>query len=510
MTAPVCGIYVRISTTQQETGTSVETQVERCIDAAEARGYQVKPDLIWRDTWTGAEIERPALDLLRRAVATGDLDAVMVYSADRLSRDPLHLLTLLREFADAKVNLESVLSSFDTSAEGQLLTFVQGFVGQMERKQIAERTMRGKEQVAKSGRLPCGAGSGLYGYDLDQIQKVRTVNEAEGEIVKRIFQWAVEGVSRHIIAKRLNEAKIPTKRGKLWHPMTVERLLRNEAYTGAQTYGKRRYRKARGVVTATDRPESEWVRIEGFTPALISETLYRRVQESLNERQARANKNAKQQRYLLTGFSRCKLCGTGLTGAMMSKKYRYYRCRATGATSTRPAMCNAPYIRANELETLVWNKVTATINDPALLIGDLEHYLSSGEGDLAERMAMLRREVDDLKGQQRRLIELRQKDIVDQDVLESQLAPVKALCDAKESDLLILTKQQQERDNVAVAGQRIGAFCRILADTLNGLDFDGRRATLAAMRVAVEATRDELSVRVVVDPGFTTTERTWA
>lgn len=510
MSAPICGIYVRISTTQQEEGTSIETQIERCVEAAEARGYQVKSDLIYRDTWTGAEVERPALDQLRRSVERGNLDAVMVYSADRLSRDPLHLLTLLREFSDSRVALESVLSSFDTSAEGQLLTFIRGFVGQMEHKQIAERTMRGKEQVARSGRLPCGTGSGLYGYDYDPVQKVRTINEVEAETVKRIFKWAVGGVSRHIIAKRLNEANIPTKRGKLWHPRGVERVLRNEAYTGVQTYGKKRHRKARGVVTTTDRPETEWVIIDDFTPALISQTLYSRVQKSLNERQARASKTAKHQRYLLTGFTRCPRCGTGLIGAMMNGKYRYYRCRATWSTSAGPAKCSEPYIRANELETLVWDKVTATIKDPSVLICDLEHFLYSGEGEPADKMALLRREIDDLKAQQRRLIELRQMDLIDMEVLESQVAPVKALCDAKESDLLVFTEQQKERDAVAVAGQRIGTFCRNLSETMDGLDFDGRRATLAAMGVAVEATRDELTVRVVVDPEFTSTGHTWA
>lgn len=510
MIALICAIYVRVSTNQQVEGTSLETQIDQCKAAAFERGYQVNPEFIVRDSWTGDEIERPALDGLRAAVASGVLDAVMVYSADRLSRDPVHLLMLLREFTEAGVTLESVLGSFDTSAEGQFLTYVQGYVGQMERKQIAERTMRGKEQVAKSGRLPCGTGAGLYGYDYDPVLKVRTVNEVEAEIVKLIFQWADAGVSRHLIAKRLNEANIPSKRGNLWHPLTVERVLRNQAYTGVQFYGTKRYRKARGVVTVADRPESEWVRIEGFTPAIISEAMYWRVQERLNESQAKASKEANHQRYLLTGFSRCSECGTGLVGANMRKKYRYYRCRATFASATRPATCKASHIRADELEALVWDKVTATVIDPDVLIRDLERYLGSGEGDLAEKSAALRREIDDLKGQQRRLIELRQKDMVDQGVLESQLAPVKVLCDAKESELRVLSEQQKVRGNVAEAGQRIRVFCKDLAGTLEELDFDGRRATLAAMGVAVEATRDYLSIRIVVNPEFTAIAHTLA
>lgn len=72
-------------------------------------------------------------------------------------------------------------------------------------------------------------------------------------------------------------------------------------------------------------------------------------------------------------------------------------------------------MRADDLEALVWGKAVRTIKDPAVLIADLQHHLETGDGDLGARMADLEREIADLKGQQRSLIELRQKDMVDQD-----------------------------------------------------------------------------------------------
>ena len=246
MTAQYCGIYARLSTTQQEEGTSLDTQIERCEAAALDLGYVVKPEFVWRESWTGTELARPVLDQVRQVVEAGSVDAVVVYSPDRLARDPLYMVMLVREFQESGVALHFVLGASDDSPEGQLLMYIQGYVGMMEHKQIAERTMRGKDKVARSGRLPNGTGSGLYGYDYDRIQKVRTVNEAEEVIVRRVFQWASEGVSRHIIACRLNEANIPTKRGKLWHHLTVGRILGNRAYTGVQVYGQKRYRKVKG------------------------------------------------------------------------------------------------------------------------------------------------------------------------------------------------------------------------------------------------------------------------
>lgn len=95
-------------------------------------------------------------------------------------------------------------------------------------------------------------------------------------------------------------------------------------------------------------------------------------------------------------------------------------------------------------------------------------------------------------------------------ILETQLGPVKALCDDKESTLRLLEKQQRQRDDVAEAAERISGYCERLAQTVDELDFDGQHALLAAFGVRVEATRDEVSITVVVDPNVTTIEHTLA
>ena len=178
--------------------------------------------------------------------------------------------------------------------------------------------------------------------------------------------------------------------------------------------------------------------------------------------------------------------------------------------STAPALGDCRYMRADDLEALVWGKVVGTIKDPAVLIAHLQHRLETGDGDLGARMADLEREIADLKGRQRRPIELRQTDMVDQEVLETQLGLVKALCDEKEASLKLLGEQQRQRDDVAEAAERISGYCERLAQTVDELDFDGQHALLAAFGVRVEATRDDVSITVVVDPNVPTIEHTLA
>ena len=85
-------IYARVSTEQQaEKGYSISTQIEACQKKAMELGadtIKVYKD----DGYSGAYLERPALDSLRDALAAGLHDTVIVYDTDRLARDTMVLL----------------------------------------------------------------------------------------------------------------------------------------------------------------------------------------------------------------------------------------------------------------------------------------------------------------------------------------------------------------------------------------------------------------------------------
>ena len=504
------GTYARVSITQQaDKGTSLATQLERCRAKAERMGYTVEDEFVWSDTRSGEDPESAALDSMLKAVRQRLVDAVFVYTSDRLSRDPLHLLVVVQEFQDAGVLLEFVDGKLEDTPEGRLVLYVQGYAAQKERRQIAERTMRGKEAVARSGRLPCGSGAELLGYDRDLITKLRTINEAEAQVVMMIHQWFAGGMSKHRIACRLNEMNIPTKKGCRWYPLTVGRVLTNRAYTGVQNYGEYRYRKVKGgKIEVTRRPESEVIRIEGFTPQIIDPALFELVQERLASPQAK--KTRAENQYLLTGFAKCLLCGSPIVGACLNKKYRYYRCRGTTPTSVRPAVCNARYIRADDFEEFVWRRTSEILLDPDILVSEFRRHFATGGGDTGQEMAKLRREIRDLRSQQMRLLELRGRDVIDQDLLELRIGPLKALCDEKERSLRVLEEQERLQDDAADMERRIVGQCLKLAERLGNLDFEGKRAMFAALGLKVEATRDDVSITVVLDPKFTTTERTLA
>ena len=425
------------------------------------------------------------------------------YTYDRITRDPLDMLNIMRICSENDVILEFVEGPSDTSDEGQLLMFILGYAAKRERLQFIERSQRGREQAARQGRMPVGTGCGIYGCNYVAELKRRVINEKEAAVVRMMFQMAADGVSRYHIACALNEANIPSKLGKKWTINAVDRTLKNRAYTGYQYYGLRQQRRINGKnVQIGWRTEDEAIPIENFTPQIISPELFNAVQERLVVQQARRKK--KGTRYLLTGFIWCGKCGCRMVASMYAGGQSYYRCRNAIHTVGREVTCDARHVRGDKLDPLVWKIVRDVIADPAVISHEIRLNAETGDGDIGEKMKELRKVISDCKNQESRLLDPYLEGVIDVDVLKAKSGPLKALREEKEGQLRILEEQQKSKDAVAAAEKRIAEYCERFQKGLDHLDIESKRATLAAFGVRVEATHEDVSITVTVDPAATT------
>ena len=88
-------VYARVSTNEQaEHGFSLPSQVEACRKYADQNDFNVIAE--FSDEYSGRELERPGLDEVRKLIGAGSIDALIVYSGDRLTRDTGHTLKLRR------------------------------------------------------------------------------------------------------------------------------------------------------------------------------------------------------------------------------------------------------------------------------------------------------------------------------------------------------------------------------------------------------------------------------
>ena len=231
-------IYCRISKEDQSIY-SLSTQEASCHDLA--KDYDVM-NTYTDDGYSSERLDRPGLDAVRDLVRSHAVDAVIVYSLDRLTRKLGHMLILVDEFERHSVKLLFVTDPTDDSPSGKLMQHVRSAISEYELAILRERTRRGQKARIQNGLLSLGRGI-PYGYDWIPVgpnsRGELVINHAEAGIVREIFDLRMQGFGSYRIARLLTLRGIPTKRESAsWHPKVVVGILTNEAYIGTMYYGR--------------------------------------------------------------------------------------------------------------------------------------------------------------------------------------------------------------------------------------------------------------------------------
>ena len=187
-------VYARVSSEQQTEDGTIASQIAALETRVVQDGHRLPAAFRFVDDgYSGATLQRPALERLRDAAAAGDLQRLYVHAPDRLARRFGYQVLLLDEFQRAGVEVVFLNRSLGLSPEDDLLLQIQGVVAEYERAQIIERSRRGKRHAARQGTIsvltdaPYGyrytgktAGGGLARYE---------VIEEEAAVVRQIFHW---------------------------------------------------------------------------------------------------------------------------------------------------------------------------------------------------------------------------------------------------------------------------------------------------------------------------------
>lgn len=328
-------LYARVSSDRQKENHTIASQVAALIQFAETNGYLVPPEWQFQDDgYSGATLVRPGLEALRDLAAEGQIQAVLIYSPDRLSRKYAYPVLLAEELARCGVELIFLRAPSGASAEDQLLVQFQGMIAEYERAQIAERSRRGKRHRAQQGSINVLSGA-PYGYryvkKTDTSAAYYEVVESEAEVVRLIFDaYTRQGLSLGAIAGLLNQREVATRtRHSRWERPTIWRMLHNPAYAGRAFYGKTELRprqritrrlRQRGLCSRDssfrERPHQDWIEIP--VPALVSETTFALTQEQF-EKNKRFSPRRTIKPSLLQGLLVCQRCGYGLYRAISAR-----------------------------------------------------------------------------------------------------------------------------------------------------------------------------------------------
>jgi DNA invertase Pin-like site-specific DNA recombinase len=243
-----CAIYTRKSTDHNLDleFNSLDAQREACeayIKSQAHEGWRLIHDRYDDGAFSGASLDRPALQRLLTEVGAGKIDIIVVYKVDRLTRSLGDFAKLVELFDQHSVSFVSVTQSFNTtSSMGRLTLNVLLSFAQFEREVIGER-VRDKIAASKAKGIWVG-GSVPLGYA--SVNKKLVVVPKEAETVRLIFRRYLELGSIRDLVEDLDHKGIRTRRqvlstGKIRGSIRfgvgpLAHLLRNRFYIGEIVY----------------------------------------------------------------------------------------------------------------------------------------------------------------------------------------------------------------------------------------------------------------------------------
>lgn len=334
--------------------------------------------------YSGKNTDRPEFQRMLARIRKREFTHLLVWKIDRISRNLLDFASLYKELKDLGVTFVSKNEQFDTStAMGEAMLKIILVFAELERNMTSERVTATMISRANSGQW--NGGRVPYGYTYDPIEHVFSINEAEAESVRFMFESYGKHQSITRLSHELNDRGSRTRLGYEWTPTAVARLLKNGFYCGDYIYNMRKDGSRLKV-----KDQSEWVTVKDHHPAIITPEQYKlaisimdRNQKLRLTREQLANRV--KHFHVFGGILFCGKCGKMMYSTPASRRDRWehslYLC-PTRRSSVK--ICDQMTISDANIGEFAFNLVLNMLNAQAsfsneMTPADLERRILCGE-----------------------------------------------------------------------------------------------------------------------------------
>ena len=341
------------------------------------------------DGYTGINFNRPSFAKLMEDIDAGFINCIIIKDLSRLGRDYIQMGRFLSQYFPSMgvrvIAINDNYDSFDESnSANQIIVPFKNLINDAYCRDMSIKVRSQLDLKRRNGKF---IGSfAVYGYEKDENDHNKLViDETAGKVVELIFNMKLDGYSTLRIVQKLTELQIPPPleykricgynynsgfRASLdarWSVTSINRILRNEMYTGTMVQGKRRKVNYK-VKQIIDMDEQDWIKVENTHDAIVPKEFVDVVQRIM-EKDTRVSPNAKNL-YALSGLVKCGDCGQNLVRRMSSKKgkkYYYYFC----TTYKNTKGCNAHNIS----EEILYETVLRTIQRTLSILAEASELL---------------------------------------------------------------------------------------------------------------------------------------
>ena len=333
-----CAIYTRVST---------DMQAEKDFNSCEAQEEKIKSFIksqenmevykVYSDPgYTGANMNRPALNAIFQDVRDKKINLVIAYKIDRLTRSPRDFYQLIEIFEQNGVDFFSVTERFDTSTpSGRLLRNIMLTFAQFERELTSERIKDKMKQMVLKGLWK--AGRPPFGYRVEKQKLVPHADEAK--TVLQVFEMFIGGRSLFEITKHMKRENVCDGWGIPLNKTRIFRMIHNPVYIGKLKHNE------------------EY--LPGAHDHIISEIMFTAAQK-VTEGIERISR--KWRTFPLLGLLECGECHSTMTPHYVQKvkrgrreRYFYYRCTCTLKQGWDA--CSIRQVNANKLEDYLFGNL---------------------------------------------------------------------------------------------------------------------------------------------------------
>lgn len=287
----------------------------------------IPEESIYREIVSGETIAaRPVMQRLLSEIEQGVWDGVFVMEVERLARgDTIDQGIVAQTFKYSGTKIITPAKTYDPSNEFDEEYFEFGlFMSRREYKTINRRLQRGREMSAREGKFVGNIAP--YGYRREKLERDKGYTlipaDDEARIVKLVYEWFTGhgriGVSN--IRNRLNDMRVPTRKGGPWSDETVRSILTNPVYIGKIRWlGRPQVKRIVNGEMVRRRPRADKpVIVNGKHEAIIDDSTYRRTQDLFAMNATAPVPSRRKLQNPLAGIVTCGICGR----TMIRRPYR--------------------------------------------------------------------------------------------------------------------------------------------------------------------------------------------
>ena len=330
--------YCRVSTDEEEQLNSYQVQISYYTDLINGNAEWTLVNIFADEGISGTQMKkRTQFNRMMRMCRQKKIDLILCKSISRFARNTVDCLESVRELKALGIGVIFEKENINTLiSNNEFMLALYGSFAQAESESISKNVSWGVEKSFREGKVRYNY-QYFLGYKKGADGKPEIVPE-EAEIVHKIYEMFLDGMSMKNIAAELNKQGLPTCRGRgKWEQSRVRYIISNEKYVGDAILQKFYTIDCLTHKRVKNNGERTKYLVTDAHPAIIDRDTYNRVQQELARRSSKRKVSDKcvteqgkySSKYALTEIMICGECGTPYRRVVWNvhgKKQPVWRC----------------------------------------------------------------------------------------------------------------------------------------------------------------------------------------